>query len=285
MTNPTLSALINLLDEPDENAYQVIRDQVLFQGPDAIEPLEQRLESTFDPVLQDRIRSIVKKLHEENLYLEFLNWLTIGSSDLLQGFILVTKTEYPSLDARSTIITVEQLKMDVWIELNENLTALENVKVLNHILFDIHHFEANRNDMMAPQNNYINTFLETKKGSPLSLGMLYIILGQKLGLPLYGVNLPQHFILAYLTEPGIVNPGADDVLFYINPFNRGAVFTRREIDLFVGQMKVKPDNSFFAPCDNIQVIRRLISNLIFSYNQVGNSDKIAELQSLLKAFE
>jgi regulator of sirC expression with transglutaminase-like and TPR domain len=127
--------------------------------------------------------------------------------------------------------------------------------------------------------------LDTRKGSPVALGMLYIILAQKLGLPIYGVNLPQHFILAYLTDYGLSNPTEDDVLFYINPFNKGAVFTRREIDLFIRQMKFKPDRSFFAPCTNHDIIKRLIHNLINAYTQLGYPDKIDNLDNLLKAFE
>ena len=195
------------------------------------------------------------------------------------------RLKYPSLDEKNIVIVIEQLKMDIWVELHENLTALENVKVLNHMLFDIHHFEGNKDDMTSSQSNYVNYLLESKKGSPLSLGMLFIILAQKLGLPVYGVNLPQHFILAYLATTGLDHPGKDDVLFYINPFNNGAVFTRREIDLFIGQMKYKPADSFYTPCSNPDIIRRLINNLIFSYNKNGETDKIEDLETLLTAFE
>ena len=283
--NTVLNALIKLLDEPDEKTYGLIREQILLLGSDAIIPLQEQLENTFNSLIQERIQSIIEKLNRDNLYADFSNWLAVGSSDLLQGFILVTRTQYPSLDEKEIIITIEQLKMDIWIELHENLTALENVKVLNHILFDIHHFDGNRSDLSAPQNNYIHTLLESKKGSPISLGMLFIIFAQKLGLPVYGVNLPQHFILTYLTAAGIENPGEDDVLFYINPFNRGAVFTRREIEQFIGQMKIKPEKAFFAPCSNPDIIRRLINTLIFSYNQSGSSDKVEVLENLLTAFE
>jgi regulator of sirC expression with transglutaminase-like and TPR domain len=280
-----IPALINLLDEPDEKAYNLIRDQIFSIGLDAVDPLEKALENTFDSLVQERISSIIRELHQENLYVDFVNWLNIGSHDLLKGFILVAKTQYPTLDEEDMIIRIEQLKMDIWIELHENLTALENIKVLNHVIFDLHHFDGNKNDMNAPQNSYINTFLESRKGSPLSLGILFIILSQKLGLPVYGVNLPQHFILAYLTDRGLTNPGEEDVLFYLNPFNKGAVFTRREIELFIRQMKLKPEKSFFAPCSNPEIIRRLIKNLIYSYNQYGYPDKIEELENLLNAFE
>ena len=280
-----ISALIKLLDEPDETAFGLIRNQIFSIGPDVLAPLEKALENTFDSLVQERIQEIIRKLYQENLYVDFVNWLNLGSDDLLKGFILVTQTQYPALNEEEIRITVEQLKMDVWIELHENLTALENVKVINHVLFDQHHFDGNKSDMNAPQNSYVNTFLETHKGSPLSLGILFIILAQKLGMPVFGVNLPQHFILAYLTEPGISNPGEDDVLFYINPFNKGAVFTRREIELFIREMKFKPEKSFFSPCTNPDIIRRLINSLISSYNQYGYLDKIEELQNLLNAFE
>ena len=283
--NPNLIALINLLDEPDETAFRLIREQILLQGMDAVAPLEQCLENTFNPLVQERGQSIIRKLNQDNLYAEFSNWLQIGSSDLLNGFILVSKVQYPSLDEQDIIISIEQLKMDIWIELHDDLTAFENVKVLNHMLFEIHHFRGNKSDLTEPQNSCINTLLESKKGSPLSLGMLFIILAQKLGLPVYGVNLPQHFILAYLTTSGIENPTENDVLFYINPFNQGAVFTRREIELFVEQMKIKSEKSYFVPCSNRKIIRLLIFNLIFSHNKLGNFDKIEDLETLLTAFE
>ncbi len=115
--------------------------------------------------------------------------------------------------------------------------------------------------------------------------MLYMILAQRLQLPIFGVNLPQHFILAYLTDYGIVNPTENDVLFYINPFTQGAVFTRREIELFIRQLKVKPDRTFFTPCTHVDIIRRLIHNLIFSYNQIGDPEIPEDLKNLLKVLE
>jgi regulator of sirC expression with transglutaminase-like and TPR domain len=111
--------------------------------------------------------------------------------------------------------------------------------------------------------------------------MLYLIIAQKLNIPVYGVNLPQHFILAYTTEMVKPIPDENDVLFYINPFNKGAIFTRREIELFIRQLKVKPVESFFAPCTNINIIKRLINNLKFSYDKSGQHEKIDNLETLL----
>jgi len=282
--NTRLTALINLLDEPDETAFNLVQEQLFSFGADALVPMEELLENTLDPVVQDRIRHIIRRLNRENLYAEFVNWLSLESDDLLKGFILVSKTQYPSLDQTAIALQIEKIRKDIWIELHDNLTAMENVKILNHIIFDIHKFAGNKKEIPAPENSCINTFLASHLGSPLSLGILFIIMAQKLGLPVYGVNLPQHFILAYLSEGGLEDPVEEDVLFYFNPFNRGTVFTRREIDLFIKQMRFQPEKSFFLPCSNAEIISRLINFLIYTNNQSGFTDKTEDLENLLTAF-
>ncbi len=278
-----LEALISMMDEPDDEAYQKIRDQVYGFGKEALPFLEGAVERAFGPLMQQRIAAIMQNIRQENLYRDLLDWVQLGSSDLLNGYLLITKSQYPDLDETKTRTHIEQMRMNMWLGLNDNLTALENVKVMNHILFEINRFEGNKVNLNTPENQYLNTLLETRRGSPLSLGMLYMILAAKLNLPVYGVNLPQHFILAYLTEPGLYEPSEDDILFYINPFNKGTVFTRREIELFLRQMKIEPEKKFFTPCTNIDIIERLINVLIFSYNQLGYPEKITDLQILLKA--
>ena len=279
--NRELTALIKLLDEPDENAFGFIRDKIYSFGGHAIPDLESAWENAFEGLVQERIETIIKKIQQDILHSDFAEWVRVESSDLLKGYLLVSKTRYPDLDPMKIIPRFEQFRLDAWLEMNDNLTALENIKVMNHIIFEVNQFDSNRTNPHAPENYYVNTFLETRKGSPLTLAILYIILAQKLNLPVYGVNLPQHFILAYTTERVMPIPDENDVLFYINPFNRGAVFTRREIDLFIQQLKVKPEETFFAPCTNVDIIRRLIQNLKNIYTNSGNAELSAELDTLL----
>ena len=75
----------------------------------------------------------------------------------------------------------------------------------------------------------------------------------------------------------------DDVLFYLNPFNRGKVFTRNEIDLYIRQMKLDADESYYLPCDNKTNIQRLIEDMIFAYIKMGYKGKVSELEKLLEA--
>lgn len=280
-----LPALISLLDEPDEKSFSFIREQIFLFGEAALDPLTSALNNSLDGLVHDRIGKIIQEIRQEKLRHQVGDWMQFGSSDLLKGFLLISQTGYPDLNEEDLLIKIEQLRADAWLELNDNLTALETVKVLNHVLFGMHKFEPNRVNLTAPSNQYLNTLLETRKGNPLTLGMLYLILAHRLHLPIHGVNLPQHFILAYLTDIHSPHPTGQEVLFYINPFNQGAVFTRREIELFLRQMKLKPDPSCFAPCTNVDIIHRLLHSLVHTYTRLGSKEKVEELNRLIETTE
>lgn len=283
-----LSALIRLLDDPDNTVYDKIRDKIYSYGSQAIPVLEDAWENSFDLTIQQRIENIIQSLQMDDLYRELHTWVHTGATDLLKGHLLITKHQYPDLNEAKIREQVDKIKRDVWLEINNNLTSLEKIKVLNHILYDVNGFGSNKANIHAPQNSYINTLLESKKGNPLSLGILYITLARELEIPVFGVNLPQHFILAYANEviekdQRIVDE--NDILFYINPFNKGAVFTRREIDLFIKQLNISPEKSHFLPCSNITIVKRLIQNLKFAYDKIGYPDKINILKWLEEALD
>lgn len=286
--NDELNALISLLDEPNDNIFGQIKDKLMVYGMDAVPHLENAWDNSFDSIIQDRIEDIIHNIQQKDLKKELIYWKENNHYDLLTGFYIVSKYQYPDIDEKEIREQVEIIKRDVWLELNSNLTALEKVKVLNHIIFDIHGFTGNKTNIDAPRNLFLNNLLESKKGNHLSIGIFYTIIAQKLGIPIFGVNLPQHFILAYVDEINdekLSVANENEVLFYINPFNKGAVFTKREIEVFIKHLKLKRDNIYFVPSDNKVIIHRLILGLIKSFTKLGYSNKVEELKILLQVFE
>ncbi|MBI3510848.1 MAG: hypothetical protein HY064_09290 [Bacteroidetes bacterium] len=288
MDKTEVNALISLLDDPDEQVFNQIKDKLLSMGADVIPVLESAWENSFDSVLQQRIETIIHKIQFDHIRLSLREWSLPEQQDLLTGALLIAKYQYPDLDESHVRKHIEQIKQDIWLELNNNLTALEKIRVINHILFDVHGFSANTTSYHAPQNSYVNNVLESKKGNPVSLSIIYAVIAQDLRIPVYGVNLPEHFILAYVDtangfKPGDENP--DRVLFYINPFSRGAPVNKKEIDSFLRQQKLEPKPEFYTPCSNLMIIRRLLNNLIAAYEKLGYPNKVDELKVLWKALE
>ena len=143
------------------------------------------------------------------------------------------KAADPLLDMEALRADYAKLKRNVWLELNEELTALEQVRILNHILYDVEHFTNAKSGQPDPSQALLGEVMSERKGNPLGLGILYLSLAQDLNLPIHGVNLPNHFILCYCDEhhvhhefnaPDNQTPGG--VLFYINPFSQGRSSTK-----------------------------------------------------------
>ncbi|MHC1706112.1 MAG: transglutaminase-like domain-containing protein [Bacteroidales bacterium] len=284
--NKEIIALIGLIDEPDESVFQLIREQLLAIGPEVVPLLENTWENTFNPLIQDRIEDIIHQIQFNQLLFEFENWRLLNPDDLLKGFLLISRYQYPEINEEALVTQVEQLKWEIWLELNDNLTALEKIKVVNHVLYGIHKFGANMNNANALQNFFINNLLETQRGNPISLGILYLVLCQRLNIPVYGVDLPDHFVLGYTKElrqdDVVLASDKKQVLFYINPVKRGIAFTRNEVELYLAQMQIEDDPSYFFACDNLAVIKRLIQNLMDSYRSFNLDEKVKELQNLLE---
>ena len=279
----SLRAMILLLEDPDEHVFKEIRGQLLSMGNEVIPALENIWESTFNNTLQSRIEDIIQKIQFNSTSEELKLWAGTGGIDLLQGTILIARYQYPDLDEEHIRNQIELIRKDVWLELNPNLTAFEKVRVINHILFDVYNFTGNTSNYHAPQNSYINNVLESHRGNPLLLSILYSCIAQGLNIPIYGVNLPEHFILAYRDE-FIIRDSDDEeepILFYINPFSKGAVFSRREIDTFLKQLKLEPNRIFYESCSNVEIIKRQIRNLITAYEKLGYPNKVVDFKELL----
>jgi regulator of sirC expression with transglutaminase-like and TPR domain len=280
-----IAAIISLLDDPDPIIFEQISKKILSLGTTVIPMLESQWELSLDALLQQRIEQLIHQIQYNTVKEELKTWASSGSFDLLSGFITIARLQYPELDEQKLINQIEAIKRDAWIELRYDTSPLEKVKILNHVFYSINGFTGNTTNFHDPQNSYINNVLESRRGNQISLAVIYSIVAQRLDIPIYGVNLPQHFVLAYLDEkqeyPHISSGEANGILFYINAFNKGSVFNRRDVDHFLKQLEIQPESYFYNPCSNIQIIKRILRNLISAYEKQSNIEKASEIEELL----
>ena len=285
MINQTeVTSLIRLLDDPDQEIYNHVHDKLLSYGSEAIEHLESAFEQAFDSIQQDRIANLVHEIQFGIIKNDLKLWLHGGAFDLLQGILVINRYQYPDLDEQKIINQIEAIKRDVWIQMMNEASPSEQVKLINHVFYHIYGFSGNTSNHLDPQNSYLSQVLESKKGNQISLAIIYSVVAQKLDIPVYGVNLPQHFILAYVDETQ-QSEFESGILFYINAFNKGFIFGRRDVDQFLKQLNLKADKQFYEPCSNTDIIKRVLRNLISAYEHLGAAEKVAELNELLAIVE
>jgi regulator of sirC expression with transglutaminase-like and TPR domain len=284
MINPTeVNSLIRLLDDPDTEIFGHVHEKLISYGTEVIQYLESAFEQAFDPIQQERIANLVHEIQFGTVKNDLQLWYQSGAFDLLQGILIINRYQYPDLDEQKVINQIEAIKRDIWIQMMNEASPVEQVKLMNHVFYSIHGFSGNTANHRDPQNSYISQVLETKKGNQISLAIIYSIIAQKLDIPVYGVNLPQHFILAYLDESRETE-FEGGILFYINAFNKGFIFGRRDVDMFLKQLNLQFDKQFYEPCSNADIIKRVLRNLISAYEHLGSSEKVDELNELLNIF-
>lgn len=274
-----ISALVKLLDDPDPEIFEHIEKRLLEYGEEVVHFLENAWEKSLDTVLQERIENVVHKIQFNSVKEDLNLWYQSGAFDLLQGALVVNRYQYPDLDEEKIKFQMEEIKREIWVGLQYEMSSIEKIKLINHVFYNVYGFSGNTKNHHDPQNSYINQVLDSKKGNQISLAIIYSTIAQKLDIPVYGVNLPQHFILGYIDESKREDHEFG-VLFYINAFNKGAIFGKHDVDQFLRQLGLDPMPGFYAPCSNVEIIRRIIRNLISSYENLGSTEKVTELKEL-----
>lgn len=287
MNTKELSALITLLDDPDEIIYSQVKGKFVSFGGDVIPHLEAAWEESYDEMIQKRIENIISTIRFETVCNALKKWAKEEQHDLLKGILLLSRYQFPELDEEKVRKQINEITQDVWLELNDELTALEKIKILNHIFFSVHGFHGNTENYHSPDNSYLHTVLEQRSGNPISLSIVYMIVCRELGIPVYGVDLPLHFILAYIDDEATLmsyndNGDPENILFYINPFSNGIIFSKDDIDKFLAEQNIEPTARYYKPCTNLDILKRVIRNLIFSFEKSESGKKVDELKALLQ---
>ena len=285
LNNDSIQALINLLDDPDEEIVVHIQSKIRSYGIAIIPYLESAWENhEMSTLHQTRIEQIIHEIQFTTIKTALEDWKKSKEFDLIEAWTIISKWQYPGIIEKALRAKIDEIRQDVWMEINDKQTAFEKVKILNKIFYTRYLFKGDNKNYHSPLNSFINTVLETKHGNPLSLSILYSTIAQSLKIPIYGVNLPNHFILAYMDENHvnqlIGNNTNSGVFFYINAFSEGSILYENDIRKFLTDLKLPDEKGYLEPCSHTTIVQRIIINLISSYQSLGKSEKVKELLEL-----
>jgi regulator of sirC expression with transglutaminase-like and TPR domain len=281
----SIEALVRLLDDPDLHIFGHVRNRLLAAGPDALPYLKNSLDlMEMEAEAIDRIELLIQELHFLSVRNELLTWSAKSEKDLLKGAFLIARYQFPELEfaqLEEQICTIEQT---VWLELNGKQTSFEITKTLNNVFFELYGFQGADKSHFTPYHSFLNTVLEEREGTPLSISILYSIVAQRLGIPIYGVSFPNHFLLAYMDEFKLhrllQSEGSGGVLFYIDPYSKGEFLSKGNLEDAIQRLSLSPKRNYFEPASHSEILARMLNNLIHTYTQLNRLDKVQDLQAL-----
>ncbi|MBS1497169.1 MAG: transglutaminase family protein [Bacteroidetes bacterium] len=280
--NKEIKALLHLIDDPDEDVYSTVSEKIFSFGKAIIPNLETLWENSHNEELQERIEQLIHRLHFRDLTTDFTEWKT-NNGPLLDGALLVAKYNYPDMLPENARQDIEKIRRNIWLELNNYLTPLEQINIINSIFFNYYKQKGVEISYDNPDYFLINKALETKKGNAISNGIIYLILCHLLDIPVKAINIPRQFILAYFDwQFEALNPAAhssDKIKFYIDALT-GQMYSHKDIENYFKRLSVPPVASYFKPKNNLQVIKFLLEEFSKCFDNDNNQYKMNELLSL-----
>ncbi len=175
--------------------------------------------------------------------------------DLGRAALLIASEQYPGLDILRYVAKLEAMAAAVRPRVSTADEPILEIEHLNTYLFEERGFRGNSEAYYDPRNSFLNDVLDRRLGIPITISVVYMEVGRRVGMPLQGVGMPGHFIVKY-TQPGEE--------LYIDPFNKGRVLSRQACEELIQQVygEARPfQEAFLAAVTKKQIVSRLLVNL------------------------
>ncbi|MBI3941544.1 MAG: transglutaminase family protein [Chloroflexi bacterium] len=195
--------------------------------------------------------------------------------DLAYAVLLFALDAFPDLDIPTYVAQLDLLADHVRRNLAADASGREKLGTLNRILFRELNFSGNLENYYDPENSYLNRVLERRMGIPISLSVVYLEVGRRLGMQLVGVGLPGHFVVQSMDE---------SLPLYIDPFGEGAFLSRQDCQDLITRVygrRVSPEDSWFQPLTKRQILARMLNNLKAIFLQRQDLARVFQIQTRL----
>jgi hypothetical protein len=284
-SNKEITALLRLIDDPDDEVYDTVASKLLNYGKAIIPNLEQLWETTVDESVQERIELLIHRVHFHDLQQDFMEWSRLKQPELLRGAMLVARFQFPDLNVPAILTQFDQVRRNIWLELNNYLTPLEQVNVFNSILYNFYKLQGHELTERDPKYFFINQVLESKQGNSYTIGILYLALCELLDIPIFAVDVPRQFIFAYIDTLhsffSLDKKGHQHIQFYVDPTN-GMVYTQTDVENYLNKINARDHDLYFTPLPTKRIIYKMMEELSLCYRYRREDQKADEIQQLMQ---
>lgn len=230
-----------------------------------------------------RVTQILEEMRWDETGGEFKNLIEREGKNFNLEKALTLLASFPNGLMKKEEITepLDRMAAELKLALREAQDTDMLVRIFSQYLFKTQGFHGNIANYYDPDNTYLNKVLDRKIGIPISLSCVCILLADRLNwrdrpVPVFGIGLPNHFIVQFRFYEKSV---------YMDPFNRGKLLTRRDCIELLRNQEIGFQESYLTPVNNLTILSRSISNLVYVYNDLGNEKLRDQLLGYLRILQ
>jgi regulator of sirC expression with transglutaminase-like and TPR domain len=268
-------ALETLLEDTSHAVRQALLVQFRDRGPEGAAFLRS-LASRPDQQLAGHASWYLRELNLADPVSEFREFIRSLNYELETGALLLSRTVNADLDVGGCCSQLATMAARCRDLIAEPATSREKCRILNRVLFHEYGFRANAEDYADPLNSHLDQVLLRRKGIPISLSMVYLVVGERAGIPLEPVALPGHFVVGCYEETAP---------FFVDPFNAGLFLSAQEVFALIRGNNATPSIADLAPTPVREVLCRCCRNLVNHYTVAHQPEQAQLFASFVAEFE
>jgi len=273
LTENQKKSLFRLLSDEDPSTILLVKQQLIDQGESGVSQLEDWLKEVTGSPAEEHLREVITRLKNTQCHTEFLEFcarVSVESDfDLEEASFLLSSTEYVATDMKPFRMILDGIATEVKTHLEQEGSPSE-MRSLSHVLHDKYRFRGNRDRYYEAENTYLNRVLERRVGIPLTLSLLYLLVGRRLDMAIHGVALPGHFIVSWHGQ-------------FFDPFNHGRLLNEKACQQMVESRGQEFHPSHLSPATSRQVLSRMLMNLARVYEIEEDRQRLSRIRKYLQA--
>jgi regulator of sirC expression with transglutaminase-like and TPR domain len=268
-------ALEGLLDDPSPATRQALLAHFTRHGRESLEFLRQ-VASQPNRALALHANAYLRELNFSDPVSEFRGFIRSLNYELETGALLLSRTVNADVDVGSICLQLDALAVRCRELIVEPASARDKCRILNRVLFHEHGFHGNTEHYADPLNSFLDQVLTRRKGLPITLSIVYLLVAERIGLSLEPIGLPGHFLIGCYAE---------DLPFYIDPFNGGRLLTANDAFAMLRKHSLSPTIADLAPTPVREVLCRCCRNLVNHYTVANDHDRARLFAEFVAEFE
>jgi regulator of sirC expression with transglutaminase-like and TPR domain len=273
LDDKALRSLVSLLDDEDPRSRELVRQRLLDAGSAAL-PFLEEARAASEPALAARFDEMADELRFRALRREFAALAAERVPDLETGALLLSRFGHPRADPAVYRTWLDRVAAAVAEEIPEDAGTSEAVRRLAAHLFQAMGFSGNEANYYDPDNSYLSRVIDTRRGIPVTLSVLFLLLARRLKIPAYGVGTPGHFLLGYRE---------DGEEHFLDPFRQGRRMTPPEVRRMLVRNGYEYKASYLRACGPREILVRMMRNLLSIYQKTGAAERAEKLSSLVES--